>query len=65
MEDKNLNEFEEKRIPVEERIRTKKLPYKLPIKLCQLLDGFKWAIHSRNQSAVMVVDGRSEDIVMS
>lgn len=55
----NEIEIKEKRIPAEERIRTKKLAYKLPIKLCQLLDGFKWAIHSRNQSAVLVVDGRS------
>ncbi len=47
------------RIPKEERIRVLKLPYKLPKKLTYLLDGFKWAIHSKKQSAVMVVDGRS------
>lgn len=49
----------DKRIPAEERIRVKKLAYKLPAKLSTLLDGFKWAIHSRNQSAVFIVDGRS------
>jgi len=47
------------KIPVEERLRVNALPYKLPKKLTEILDGFKWAIHSRNQSAVMIVDGRS------
>ncbi len=57
MENEELNK--EKRIPSEEKIRVKKLAFKLPAKLSALLDGFKWAIHSRNQSAVFIVDGRS------
>lgn len=43
----------------EEKVRCLKLPYKLPEKLRQILDGFKWAIHSKNQSAVLIMDGRS------
>jgi len=53
------NNSMENRIPLDERIRVKKLNYKLPLKLRELLDGFKWAIHSKKQSAVVVVDGRS------
>lgn len=49
----------EKRIDPLERIRVKNLPYKLPAKLCEILDGFKWALHKKNQSAVVIVDGRS------
>jgi len=49
----------EVRIPIEERVRVNRLPYKLPKKLTELLDGFKWAIHNKKQSAVMLVDGRS------
>jgi len=59
MEEENILEVEEKKIPLEERLRVKRLEFKLPNKLCLLLDGFKWAIHSKNQSAVLVVDGRS------
>lgn len=47
------------KIPVEEKIRINKLPYSLPEKLKELLDGFKWAIHFKQQSAVIIVDGRS------
>jgi len=46
-------------IPESERIRIKKLPYILPSKLCEILDGFKWAIHNKKQSAVIITDGRS------
>lgn len=46
-------------IPTEEKVRLIKLPYKLPEKLRGLLDGFKWAIHNKKQSAVAIVDGRS------
>jgi energy-coupling factor transporter ATP-binding protein EcfA2 len=46
-------------IPVEEQIRVNNLNYKLPAKLRELLDGFKWAIHNKKQSAVVLVDGRS------
>lgn len=49
----------EHRIPIEERVRVNRLPYKLPKKLIDILDGFKWAIHKKNQSAVIIVDGRS------
>jgi len=47
------------KIPIEERIRVNKLPYKLPQKLSDIIDGFKWAIHFKKQSAVIIVDGRS------
>jgi len=47
------------RIPQEERVRVLKLPFKLPKKLTTLLDGFKWAIHKKKQSAVIITDGRS------
>jgi energy-coupling factor transporter ATP-binding protein EcfA2 len=46
-------------IPIEERIRINHLNYTLPTKLRELLDGFKWAIHNKKQSAVVIVDGRS------
>jgi len=39
--------------------RVSRLNYKLPLKLRELLDGFKWAIHNKKQSAVVIVDGRS------
>lgn len=47
------------KISQEEKIRVLKLPFKLPSKLTDILDGFKWAIHYKNQSAVAIVDGRS------
>jgi hypothetical protein len=47
------------KIPIEERLRVNKLPYKLPQKLSDIIDGFKWAIHFKKQSAVIIVDGRS------
>ena len=43
----------------EERVRIIKLGYKLPGKLIFLLDGFKKAIHTKKQSVVLIVDGRS------
>lgn len=57
--EENIENSEERRIPKEENIRVLKLPYRLPKKLTTLLDGFKWAINSKKQSAVIVVDGRS------
>jgi hypothetical protein len=39
--------------------RVSRLNYKLPLKLREILDGFKWAIHNKKQSAVVIVDGRS------
>lgn len=42
-----------------ERIRTNKLDYRIPKKLQYLLDGFKSAIHTKKQSAVVIIDGRS------
>ncbi len=39
--------------------RINALPYSLPKKLREILDGFKWAIHNRKQSVVLLVDGRS------
>lgn len=47
------------KIDDQERIRIANLPYKIPLKLSEILDGFKWAIHHKNQSAVVIVDGRS------
>jgi len=47
------------KIPFDERQRALNLPYSLPKHLRNILDGFKWAIHYKNQSAVMIVDGRS------
>lgn len=42
-----------------EKDRINSLPYRLPSKLTMLLDGFKWAIHNKKQSTVLLVDGRS------
>ncbi len=39
--------------------RIEKLNYTLPQKLKDILDGFKRAIHKKNTSAVLIVDGRS------
>jgi hypothetical protein len=50
---------EDRTLPIDERLRVNKLPYKLPNKLKELLDGFKWAILKKKQSAVVIVDGRS------
>ena len=58
MEEK-IEIVEDRRIPKEENVRVLKLPYRLPKKLTALLNGFKWAINSKKQSAVLVVDGRS------
>ena len=46
-------------IPKEEQERVAALPYTVPAKLRQILDGFKWAIHNKKQSAVIITDGRS------
>ena len=46
-------------IPKEEKARVESLPYSLPLKLREILDGFKWAIHNKKQSAVIITDGRS------
>jgi len=46
-------------IPKEEKERVNALPYSLPLKLREILDGFKWAIHNKKQSAVIITDGRS------
>jgi len=46
-------------IPQEEKIRVSNLDYKLPKKLAEIMDGFKWAIHNKKQSAVIITDGRS------
>lgn len=54
-----MEEIKQIKISVEEKIRVNKLPFKLPKKLTEILDGFKWAIHYKKQSAVMIVDGRS------
>jgi len=42
-----------------EKVRIVKLPYRLPSLLRELLDLFKYAIHNKNQSLVLVTDGRS------
>jgi hypothetical protein len=49
----------EQEIEPNEKVRILKLPYKLAPKLSAILDGFKWAIHKKKQSAVLIVDGRS------
>jgi len=49
----------EHKISLDERLRVMHLPFKLPRSLRTLMDGFKWAINFKNQSAVVVVDGRS------
>jgi len=46
-------------ISKEEKARVDALPYSLPTKLKEILDGFKWAIHNKKQSAVLITDGRS------
>ena len=46
-------------IDSEEQKRVDNLPYRIPSALRHILDGFKWAITKKNQSAVMIVDGRS------
>lgn len=46
-------------IPQEEQERIEALPYTIPKKLRELLDGFKWAIHNKKQSTVLITDGRS------
>lgn len=45
--------------PEEEKQRVENLPYSLPIKLRDLLDGFKWANQEKNTSAFIVFDGKS------
>jgi hypothetical protein len=47
------------KIDIRELARTNALPFKLPKPLREILDGFKWAINEKNQSAVAIVDGRS------
>jgi hypothetical protein len=42
-----------------EETRVANLPYKLNNHIIEILDGFKWATHEKNTSAVIVVDGRS------
>lgn len=67
MEDENLEELGEPSQPVydkykisdEEEERISKLPYSLPLKLRTILRGFKWAMHKKNTSAVMLIDGKS------
>jgi len=51
--------MDERKIDIHEKVRVSRLPYALPSRLREILDGFKWAIYHKNQSAVMVVDGRS------
>lgn len=47
------------KIEEQERIRTESLPYKLPKKLREILEFFKFAVHNKNTSAVFIFDGRS------
>lgn len=42
-----------------EEERVKNLPYSLPLKLKMILKGFKWAMHKKKTSAVMIIDGKS------
>lgn len=49
----------EVKIDIKELARVNELPFRLPSKLREILDGFKWAIREKNQSAVAIVDGRS------
>lgn len=44
---------------MDEQERIEKLPYTLPKKLTQILDGFKWAVQEKNTSVVGISDGRS------
>lgn len=46
-------------VPQSEIIRRSKLPYSLPKKLREILNGFRWAMHEKKQSVVLIVDGRS------
>lgn len=46
-------------IPLSEIERCEALPFRLPIKLRNILDGFKWACLEKNTSAVMIIDGKS------
>lgn len=46
-------------IPQEELLRINNLPYSLPKKFTDLLDGFKWANREKNTSAFIVFDGKS------
>ncbi len=46
-------------ITKQEEERTLNLPYKLNKHLTYLLKGFKWAVHNKNTSVVMICDGRS------
>lgn len=43
----------------EEKRRLENLPYSLNHNIKELLDGFKWAVHEKNTSAVSLFDGRS------
>jgi len=47
------------RIDPKERVRVSKLKFKVPKKLTEILDGFKWAMNNKKQSSVIIVDGRS------
>lgn len=46
-------------VPQSEIIRRSKLPYSLPKKLREILNGFRWAMHEKKQSVVLLADGRS------
>ena len=39
--------------------RCENLDYRLPEKLREILNGFKYAVHEKNTSAVIIIDGRS------
>lgn len=43
----------------EEEQRVLNLGYSLPLKLRMILRGFKWAMHNKKTSAVMIIDGKS------
>jgi DNA replication protein DnaC len=58
-EQKSEQEGQEVKINFQEQLRVANLPYKLPKQLRSILDGFKWAINSKKQSAVIIVDGKS------
>lgn len=44
---------------LEEVQRIENLPYRLNKNITQILDGFKWAVHDKNTSVVIIFDGRS------
>jgi len=46
-------------VPQSEKKRISELPYSLPKKLREILNGFKWAMHEKKQSVVLITDGRS------